>query len=328
MQTPTPNESIPRLNPILKIFRNQRFRNIVIIILNTIGSIFISTSILSIFLIVKILFFTKYEGWSGLGGAAAAQFLMSFVILSLIFSVLIFLFTRVIIKTNAKYGLLKFWMSPIISLFFIEIISYGILSEISRPKPSSSNRIHSDNNQLKKNDANVSEAESKIENINLKNCPSGKGIANCEIRGKITYFDNNAPTENVMVIAAYDVNKNMSGGKCSECVGPFITTQDGEFTIPPFCMDKTFFANYKDTGITGIIIIIHPTLGAFSVCISKDEFPPDAPFRILELVQHRNGESCINGDITGSYEKEIAHLPLKYRQIAWKHVDVMYRHIQ
>jgi hypothetical protein len=151
-----------------------------------------------------------------------------------------------------------------------------------------------------------------------------KALANCEIHGLIKFSGEDSPVENVMVFAIYRVDKYFKCDKIAEVVGPILTDDHGKFIIPAFWMDKTYFVNYHQGSCTGTLVFIHPNFGAFSTTVCRDEFPPEEPFKALDLVQYQNGEHLRNNNIKDSYE-EINQLPPEQRAIAWNHVSPSFK---
>lgn len=148
----------------------------------------------------------------------------------------------------------------------------------------------------------------------------------CEIRGSIVFADDGTPAPNIAVIAFYDADEPMTGGPIRSFAGPFLTDAQGRFIVPPGSAAKRKIRNQPNDDLLGTLLVIHPTLGAVALSMSTSEYPPEAPFANLELVQYRNGEGC--GDIRSSYVKEIDHLPADLRRIAWNCVDPSLRPVR
>ncbi len=149
--------------------------------------------------------------------------------------------------------------------------------------------------------------------------PMTQVVANCEIHGVIRMEDSNLPVENVMVFAKYEFAKDLGTPREPICIGPFFSDTNGRFNIPKFYKKQWYLEHLYMGNCGGSLLFIHPSLGAYSVLICTENFPPELPFKELEVTQHSITPKFTKEMVIFTYNA-IGELPKSVQQKAWAHV--------
>lgn len=122
-----------------------------------------------------------------------------------------------------------------------------------------------------------------------------------------------------MIFALYSFNKDNGTTKEPIAVGPILSDAEGRFVVPKFYKKQWYLEHMYMGDCGGSLLFIHPSLGAYTVLMCTDDFPPDRPFKDLAVHQDTVNEKWTTAQIKYSYHA-IEELPKSLQPMAWAHV--------